>query len=84
MVFRRHQKGRLLRLANAMALVGLIAVALAISAAVLLVISFIERGVLVVLISAAVVVSFAALWFALPFNSRIQSCGGDARPAQQR
>jgi hypothetical protein len=67
-----------------MALVGLIAVALAISAAVLLVISFIERGVLVVLISAAVVVSFAALWFALPFNSRIQSCGGDARPAQQR
>ena len=81
-VFRRHQKARLLRRANAMALVGRITVALAISAAVLLVISFIERGVLVVIISAAVIVSFAVIWFALPLNSRLQSWVGDARATQ--
>jgi hypothetical protein len=83
-VFRRHQKSRLLRMANAMALLGLITVAMAISTAVLLVISFIERGVLVVLISAVVVVSFAVLWFALPLSSRLQSRAGEARATQGR
>src|SRR5580700_4684023 len=54
MVFRLHLKDRLLRMANLMALVGLVAVAIAISAAVALVVSFVERGVLVLLISAII------------------------------
>ncbi len=70
MVFRMHRKARLLYWSNAMALGGLITVALAISAAVMLVVSFIERGALVILISAAIGVSFAGLWFAMP---RLQS-----------
>jgi hypothetical protein len=73
MVFRLHLKDRLLHLANMMAVVGLAAVAIAISAVVVLVVSFIERGVLVVLVSAFIVLSFAGLWFALPLNSRFQS-----------
>ena len=71
MVFRMHRKAGLLYFANAMALIGLITVALAISAAVLLVVSFIERGGLVILISVAIGLSFAGLWFAMPLNSRL-------------
>jgi len=43
-VFRRHEKESLVRAANVMALLGLGAVGLAISAAVLLVTSFVDQG----------------------------------------
>ncbi len=46
-VFRRHEKERLVRVANTMVLCGLGTVGLAISAAVLLVVSFVERGLFV-------------------------------------
>ena len=70
MVFRHHQRARLLHVANAMAVVGLITVALAISAAVVLVVSFVEHGVLVGAISAVTLLCFAGLWFALPMWGR--------------
>jgi len=69
-VFRLHQKDRLLHAANVFALVGLCTVALAISSAVLLVVSFVESGPVVPLLVGVTVVTFAFLWFALPMRER--------------
>ncbi len=66
LVFRRHEKESLIRAANVMALLGLGAVALAISAAVLLVTSYVAQGLPTVVISAFVVCLFGGLWFAFP------------------
>jgi ABC-type Fe3+ transport system permease subunit len=70
LVFRRHEKERLLRVANRLALLGLGAVGLAISTAVLLVVSFVERGALVPVLATTTVTCFAALWFAFPILHR--------------
>ncbi len=70
LVFRRHEKGRLLRAANVMAILGLGAVDLAISSTVSLIVSFVGTGVLVPLVAAATVATFTGLWFALPLASR--------------
>jgi ABC-type Fe3+ transport system permease subunit len=78
LVFRRHEKGRLLRVANVMALLGLGTVGLAISAAVLLVISFVERGAPVPIIASATIVCFGGLWFAFPLVARRQRPGPEA------
>jgi hypothetical protein len=70
LVFRRHEKESLVRAANVMALLGLGAVGLAISAAVLLVTSFVAQGLPAVVISAFVVCLFGGLWFAFPLVRR--------------
>ncbi len=70
LVFRRHEKGRLLRVANALALLGLGAVGLAISAALLLVVGFVERGVPVPVTAGATLLCFFGLWFAFPVIHR--------------
>jgi Family of unknown function (DUF6328) len=70
LVFRRHEKERLVRAANVMALLGLAAVALAVSAAVLLVTSYVAKGLPAILISAFVVCLFSGLWFAFPLAHR--------------
>jgi O-antigen/teichoic acid export membrane protein len=70
LVFRRHEKGRLLRAANTMAILGLGSVGLAISAAVLLVVSYVEHGAPVPIIVGATVVCFAGLWFVFPITQR--------------
>ena len=70
LVFRRHEKARLLRVANAMALLGLGAVALAVSAAVLLVVGFVDRGPPVPTIAVATFALFFGLWFAFPVIHR--------------
>lgn len=70
LVFRRHQKKHLIRAANIMAIYGLITVALAISAAVLLVLSYVVPGIAAAVISAFVVILFAGLWLALPLARR--------------
>ena len=72
LVFRRHQKERLVRAANVMAICGLATVGLAISAAVLLVTGYVDRGVSAVLISAFTVCLFGRLWFVLPLAHRRQ------------
>jgi putative flippase GtrA len=69
-VFRRHKKGRLLRVGNVMAIAGLMTVGLAVSAAVLLVVSFVEQGWAVPVIAIATVAAFATLWFVLPITDR--------------
>jgi hypothetical protein len=70
LIFRRHEKGRLLRVANVMALLGLGTVGLAVSAAVLLVVGFVDHGVPVAVIAVATVVCFAGMWFVFPIVHR--------------
>jgi len=72
LVFRRHQKARLVRAANVMAIGGLATVGLAISAAVLLVTGYVDRGIPAILISVFTVCLFGGLWFVLPLAHRRQ------------
>ena len=66
LVFRRRQKEQLVRAASVMAIGGLAAVALAVSAAVLLVTSYVGHGLAAGLIAAFVATKFGLLWFAFP------------------
>jgi Na+/melibiose symporter-like transporter len=70
LVFRRGQKEGLVRAANVMAVLGLGAVGLAVSAAVLLVTSDVTGGLTAGLITAFVVLMFAGLWFVFPLTRR--------------
>jgi hypothetical protein len=70
LVFRQHRKGRLVKDANVLALLGLAAVGLDVSAAVLLVVSYVDRGAAVWLVTLFVVCLFAVLWFVLPLARR--------------
>ncbi len=65
-VFRRHKKHDLLRFANASALAGLAAVALAISGAVLLVVSVVYDGLVAAIIAALVAGTYFVLWYVVP------------------
>ena len=69
-VFRQHEKERLVKDANIMAITGLAAVGLAITAAVLLVVSYVDKGALAVIITVFVVCLFSGLWFVLPLARR--------------
>jgi O-antigen/teichoic acid export membrane protein len=66
LVFRRHKKRDLLRFANAVALAGLVAVALAISGAVLLVVSVVYDGLIAAIIAAVVAAVYFLLWYVAP------------------
>jgi hypothetical protein len=70
LVFRRHQKEVLVKDTNIMALCGLAAVGMAISGAVLLVVSYVAKGRPAVIIAVFVACLFAGLWFALPLARR--------------
>ena len=65
-VFRQHKKHDLLRTANVLALAGLASVALAISGAVLLVVSVVYDGLVPALIAAVVAGAYFVLWYVLP------------------
>lgn len=69
-MLRHRQKERLIRAASVMAILGLAAVALAISAAVLLVTSFVAVGLAAALITPLVLCVFGGLWFAFPLTQR--------------
>ena len=70
LVFRRRQKERLVRAASVMAILGLAAVGLAVSAAVLLVTSYVASGLAAALITAFIVCAFGGLWFVFPLTHR--------------
>jgi hypothetical protein len=74
-VFRRHEKRRLLAVSNALALCGLAVVGLAISTAVWLVVSVVDSGAVVPVLAAVMPVVFVALWFVLPLVGRLQGPG---------
>jgi O-antigen/teichoic acid export membrane protein len=65
-VFRRHQKHDLLRVANVMALAGLVAVALAICGSVLLVVSVVYDGLVAAIVAAVAAGVYFTLWFVVP------------------
>ncbi|HYK70323.1 MAG TPA: DUF6328 family protein [Streptosporangiaceae bacterium] len=79
LLFRRHQLGNLLRAANAMAIGGVVSVALAVTGAVVLVTSYVEPGVAAAAISAVVGAMFAILWFGLPLARRSKPPRGTPR-----
>ena len=66
LVSRMRQKNELVRAANVMAITGLAAVGLDVSAALALVLSYLAPGLPAVIITAAALALFAALWFAYP------------------
>jgi cation transport ATPase len=70
LVFRLRQKESLVRAANVMAILGLVCVGLAVSAAVLLVSSFVASGLTAWLITIFVLCMFGGLWFAFPLSRR--------------
>jgi hypothetical protein len=70
LVFRQHQKEQLVKDANILAILGLAAVGLAISASVLLVVSYVAPGFIVTIVTVFTVCLFAALWFVLPLVRR--------------
>ena len=69
-VFRKHEKGRLLKMANVVALLGLASVALAVSLAVWLIMSFVGTNWIVSVLAAVTSATFALLWFAIPIFER--------------
>jgi hypothetical protein len=68
--FRQHSKARVLRASNRLAIAGLTTVALAVSGSVLLVVSFVESGIIVPLLALATLSMFVVLWFVLPIRRR--------------
>ena len=70
LVFRRGRKEELVRFANALALVGLAAVAGAVLAAVLLITDYVAGAVSGGLITAALACMITVLWFAVPLTRR--------------
>jgi hypothetical protein len=70
LVFRQHRKEQLVKDANTLALLGLAAVGLAVSASVLLVVSYVEPGFIVTIVTVCTVCLFAVLWFVLPLVRR--------------
>lgn len=70
LLFRQQQKERLVIAANVMAVCGLAAVGLAISAAVLLVTGYVDPGLPSIVITVFIVCLFAGLWFVLPLRHR--------------
>jgi putative flippase GtrA len=80
-VFRRHEKGRLLKFANVVAIMGLACVAIAISMAVWLLLTFVGEGPLVSACASGVIACFAILWFVVPIFERVNS---DARRESAR
>jgi hypothetical protein len=67
-VFRRHLKRHLVGAANVMAILGLATVGLTVSAAVLLVVSYVVHGAPAVIIGVFVICLFAGLWFVYPLT----------------
>jgi hypothetical protein len=79
LVFRRHQKPRLVAASNAMALAGLATVGLAVNSAVWLVASFVCRGWPVVAIVLVVFLIFCVLWIVIPVAGRRPNRNPDSR-----
>lgn len=65
-LFRRHEKARILRRANVLALLGLAAVGLAIAGSFLLVTSVVFHGAVAPVTATAVAAFLFALWFVVP------------------
>jgi len=70
LVFRQNLKERLVRMANGMAIAGLVAVGLAVTVAVILVVSFVDGGAPAVVVGIFLASLITALWFVFPLARR--------------
>lgn len=70
LAFRRHAKERILRIANVMAVIGMVTVAAAVSLAVWLIVTFVDTSIGSVLLAGLVAMTFVGLWFLLPLATR--------------
>jgi len=80
-VFRRHVKGKLLKIANVEALIGLATVALSVCTAVWLVLLVVGLTWIIGLLDALTTGCFVVLWFVLPVVDRI-TAGSRQEPSQ--
>jgi hypothetical protein len=69
--FRQGDKEHIVEMASSLTIAGLVALSLAMSGAVLLVMDWLFDGTFVVVTFAVVVLLFAALWFLLPLRRRM-------------
>lgn len=76
-VFRRHQKAKLVKLANVEALIGLAMVAVSLCCIIGLVFSVVGTGWFFSLLVGVVMASFVFLWFALPIFDRLTTDAND-------
>jgi len=70
LLFRRHAKATILRIANVAAIVGLATIGLAISGSVLLVVSFVQGGAASWIVAGGTGIVIFSLWFAVPILHR--------------
>jgi len=80
LLFRRHEKESVVKITSMLAIAGLSTVGLAVSGAVVLVVTFVAPGAPAIVITGLVVCAFAALWFALPLFRRGHRKDGEGRP----
>lgn len=72
LTFRHQMKAHLVPLANRLAILGLVALALSITAVVILVTDFLYGTVMTVVAGGLCGALFAVIWFALPLSARIE------------
>jgi putative flippase GtrA len=70
LTFRQHKKERLLQRASAMAIAGLVALAVAVTGSVLLVATVVSDGIVVPIVTGTVAAVIALLWFVVPLAAR--------------
>jgi len=73
LTFRRHEKDKLVRVSNTMAIAGLGVVAVDVGLAVTLVLTFVSPGSVADLLAALSFVVFALVWFVVPVLARRRS-----------
>lgn len=69
-VFQRRDKAHLVKVANRLTIVGLTFLALAMAGAVMLVTDFVFGTTTTIVATAAIVLTFAVLWYAVPLRRR--------------
>src|ERR1700727_2693222 len=82
LLFRRHEKESVVRTTSMLAIAGLATVGLAVTGAVVLVVTVYAPGAPAIVITGLVVRAFAGLWFALPLSRRDRDDrqDGEGRP----
>jgi hypothetical protein len=73
MTFRQQQKDHLIFLANRLAIAGLGCLALAMTGAIMLITDVLFGTTATIITSAAAILVFALLWYALPLKRRLES-----------
>ena len=70
--FRQGDKAHIVQVSSSLTIAGLVALSLAMSGAVLLVMDWLLDGAIVAITVGAVALGFAVLWFAVPLRRRMQ------------